>query len=129
LLRQARKRKHALLDDLKARHETQVVLLELERRAAVEGLRESVESERTKVEAYKKDLAALNDSIDSAHSAMSRFRQEFEQLRVALLIDRMAKSSQVRPGTRLLTHVCAHVAPTAAGRQPGGPPSALGARG
>lgn len=95
LLRQARKRKHELLRDLKARHETQVVLLELERRAAVEGLRESVASERAKVEGYKADLAALDESIEAARSAMTRFRQEFEQLRVALLIDRMAKSSQV----------------------------------
>lgn len=95
LLRQARRRKHELLRDLKARHETQVVLLELERRAAVEGLRESVAGERAKVEGYKADLAALDESIEAARSAMTRFRQEFEQLRVALLIDRMAKSSQV----------------------------------
>ena len=95
LLRQARKRKHDLLRDLRARHETQVVLLELERRSAVDGLRTAVESERSKVEAYKKDLATLDASIESARSAMKTFRQEFEQLRVALLVDRMAKSTQV----------------------------------
>jgi RhoGEF domain len=95
LLRQARKRKHELLRDLKARHETQVVLLEMERRAAVDGLREAVSSEAAKVEAYKRDMAALDESIENAKAAMKRFRGEFEQLRVALLIDRMAKSSQV----------------------------------
>lgn len=95
LLRQARRRKHELLRDLKARHETQVVLLEMERRAAVDGLREQVTAEKAKVEAYKKDLSALDESIEQARSAMKKFRQEFEQLRVALLIDRMAKSSQV----------------------------------
>lgn len=95
LLRQARKRKHELIRDLKTRHETQVVLLEMERRAAVDNLNKSVEAEREKVEAYKKELVSLDESIESARNAMSRFRQEFEQLRVALLIDKMAKSSQV----------------------------------
>lgn len=95
LLRVARRRKHELLRDLKARHETQVVLLELERRAAVEGLKTNVVEERARVEAYKTELKALDESIDSARTAMARFRQEFEQLRVSLLIDRMAKSSQV----------------------------------
>lgn len=95
LLRQARKRKHDLLRDLRARHETQVVLLELERRSAVDGLRTAVDAERSKVDAYKKDLATLDASIESARSAMKTFRQEFEQLRVALLVDRMAKSTQV----------------------------------
>jgi peptidoglycan hydrolase CwlO-like protein len=73
----------------------QVVLLEMERRAAVEGLRGSVAAERAKVEAYKRDLAALDESIESARSAMKRFRGEFEALRVSLLVDRMSKSSTV----------------------------------
>ena len=96
MLRQARLRKHALLRDLRARHETQLVLLEMERRGAVDGLRASVAAERAKVAAYQQELAALDASIDSARTAMKRFRAEFEQLRVALLVDRMAKSSQVR---------------------------------
>ena len=96
LLRQARKRKHDLLRDLKARFETQVVLLEMERRSAVDGLRASVEAERAKVEVYKKDLAAMEESIDAARGAMKKFKAEFEQLRVGLLIDRMAKSTQVQ---------------------------------
>lgn len=154
LLRSARRRKAELLRDLKARHETQVVLLEMERRSALEGLRASVAGERAKVrsrggdggrecrlaqpsfgegrrlcvgrialqpalrrypilphapllqlhatpppspqvEAYKRDLAALDESIESARSAMKRFRSEFEALRVALLVDRMAKSCVV----------------------------------
>lgn len=108
LLRQARKRKHELIRDLKTRHETQVVLLEMERRAAVDNLNKSVEAEREKVEAYKKELVSLDESIESARNAMSRFRQEFEQLRVALLIDKMAKSSQVCTciPPRLLFHLC-----------------------
>lgn len=61
----------------------------------MDGLREQVSAEKAKVEAYKKDLSALDESIEQARSAMKKFRQEFEQLRVALLIDRMAKSSQV----------------------------------
>ena len=96
MLRQARLRKHALLRDLRARHETQLVLLEMERRGAVDGLRASVAAERAKVAAYQQELAALDASIDSARTAMKRFRAEFEQLRVALLVDRMAKSTQVR---------------------------------
>lgn len=95
LLRHARARKHELLKDLKARHETQIVLLELERRSAVDGLKEAVSNERSKVEEYKKELAALDKSIEGARNAMKSFRQEFEALRVQLLIDRMAKSTQV----------------------------------
>jgi hypothetical protein len=95
LLRHARARKHELLKDLKARHETQVVLLELERRSAVDGLKEAVAAERAKVEDYKRDLASLDKSIEGARAAMKSFRQEFEALRVQLLIDRMAKSTQV----------------------------------
>ena len=95
LLRAARRRKHELLRDLKARHETQVVLLEMERRAAVDGVRDAVAAERAKVDAHRRDLAALDDSIEAARAAMAKFRGEFEQLRVALLLDRMAKSTQV----------------------------------
>jgi hypothetical protein len=117
LLRAARRRKHELLKDLKARHETQVVLLELERRSAVDSLKDAVQNERGKVEAYKRDLVSaarrsraplvhpshdpptlqvsLDESIDAARTSMKKFRQEFEQLRVALLIDRMAKSTQI----------------------------------
>lgn len=95
LLRHARARKHELLKDLKARHETQIVLLELERRSAVDGLKDAVANERSKVEEYKKELAALDKSIEGARNAMKSFRQEFEALRVQLLIDRMAKSTQV----------------------------------
>jgi hypothetical protein len=84
-----------LLKDLKARHETQIVLLELERRSAVDGLKDAVANERSKVEEYKKELAALDKSIEGARNAMKSFRQEFEALRVQLLIDRMAKSTQV----------------------------------
>lgn len=95
LLRHARARKHELLKDLKARHETQIVLLELERRSAVDGLKEAVANERSKVDEYKRELAALDKSIEGARNAMKSFRQEFEALRVQLLIDRMAKSTQV----------------------------------
>ena len=84
LLRHARARKHELLKDLKARHETQVVLLELERRSAVDGLKEAVAAERAKVDDYKRDLAALDKSIEGARGAMKSFRQEFEALRVQL---------------------------------------------
>jgi len=94
-LRQARRRKHELLRDLKARFETQVVLLEMERRNAVDGLKEAVSAERAKVDASKKELGRLEDEIESARAAMKKFRGEFESLRVGLLIDRMAKSSQV----------------------------------
>lgn len=46
LLRQARQRKHELLQDLKARHESQVVLLEMERRAAVDNIKDSLVAEK-----------------------------------------------------------------------------------
>ncbi len=95
LLRQARRRKHELLRDLKARFETQVVLLELERRSAVDGLKEAVAAEKAKVETYKAELVSVESSIESARAAMKRFRDEFESLRVGLLMDRMAKSQQV----------------------------------
>ena len=36
----------------------------MERRAAVEALREGVATERAKVEAYRRDLAALDESIE-----------------------------------------------------------------
>ena len=73
----------------------QVVLLELERRSAVDGLKEAVVAEKAKVEAYKAELATVESSIDSARGAMKKFRDEFESLRVGLLMDRMAKSQQV----------------------------------
>lgn len=111
LLRQARHRKHELLRDLKARHETQVILLEMERRSQVEKLKQAVATEKEKAEAYKKDLVALDESIDSARSAMAKFRQEFEQLRVQLLLDKMTKSTQVC----LPVAVCFSAPPTYAG--------------
>ena len=95
VLRDARRRKRALLRDLKSRHEAQIVLLEMERRATLDGLRKSVENERSKVAAAEAELAQLDDSIATANSALSAFKEEFEQLRVALVVDRMAKSGQL----------------------------------
>jgi hypothetical protein len=51
--------------------------------------------ERTKIADLSRQLAAVDREISEAKSALGRFRAEFEQLRVALLVDRMAKSSQV----------------------------------
>jgi len=95
LLRQARARKRELMRDLKARHETQIVLLEMERRNALDSLRNAVTAEKEKAEELRSELEGLNSNITTARDAMGEFRKEFEQLRVALLIDRMAKSSQV----------------------------------
>jgi hypothetical protein len=81
--------------DLKARHETQIVLLEMERRNALDSLRTAVTVEKEKAEHLRAELEGLNSNIATARDAMGEFRKEFEQLRVALLIDRMAKSSQV----------------------------------
>lgn len=67
----------------------------LRRREAVGALSEAVDSERAKVAQYTEQLAALDEEIADSKAALSRFRAEFEQLRVALLVDRMAKSTQV----------------------------------
>lgn len=95
ILRQARARKHRLMRDLREQHETQVILLEMQRRSAVDGLREAVEEERRKADSYRRELADLDRNIDEARETMKSFRKEFEDLRVALLVDRMAKASQV----------------------------------
>ncbi|KAA0162096.1 hypothetical protein FNF28_04842 [Cafeteria roenbergensis] len=95
ILRQARSRKHRLMRDLREQHETQVILLEMQRRAAVDGLREAVDEERAKADAHRRELARLDTSIEEARETMRGFRKEFEDLRVALLVDRMAKASQV----------------------------------
>jgi hypothetical protein len=95
ILRQARARKHRLMRDLREQHETQVILLEMQRRAAVDGLREAVDEERRKAETYRTEIADLDKQIEEARSTMKSFRKEFEDLRVALLVDRMAKASQV----------------------------------
>lgn len=73
LLKQARRRKHELMKDLKARHESQVVLLELERRAAVETLRESVRTEQEREERHRVELAAVEESIQHAEAAMDKY--------------------------------------------------------
>jgi hypothetical protein len=95
LLRRARQRKYKLMRSLKARHEAQIVMLETERRQTVEQLRGAVESEKKRAAGYAEELSRLDTSIAEARSAMQQFRQEFEQLRVALLVDRMAKTSAV----------------------------------
>lgn len=120
LLREARARKHDLMQELKARHESQVVLLELERRAAVEALEGTMKEESEQHAALQEELAAVEASIGHAAASMetyehgvggwvrhqglltvvrtltlTRFRKEFDQLRVAMLLDRMAKNVQV----------------------------------
>ncbi len=67
----------------------------MERRNAVDGLKNAVNAEKAKVEASRRELASLDEQIDGARGAMKKFRTEFESLRVGLLIDRMAKSGQV----------------------------------
>ena len=53
-----------------ARHESQVVLLELERRAAVEALKETVRAEREREERHRVELAAVEESIKHSAQAM-----------------------------------------------------------
>lgn len=61
----------------------------------VERLEKEVDEERARAEEARDRVRTLDDEIGRAKETMKRFRQEFEQLRVALLIDRMAKSTQV----------------------------------
>jgi hypothetical protein len=51
--------------------------------------------ERLKVSELTQQLTALDAEIMDSKSSLARLRAEFEQLRVALLVDRMAKSNQV----------------------------------
>lgn len=51
--------------------------------------------ERLKVSELTQQLTALDAEIMESKSSLARLRAEFEQLRVALLVDRMAKSNQV----------------------------------
>ena len=75
--------------------ESNIVLLEMDRRAMVDRLQKEVDQEKGKADAARERIRMLDEEITRAKAAMRRFRQEFEQLRVALLIDRMAKSTQV----------------------------------
>lgn len=95
LLRQARRRKYDMMRTLKARHEAAILMLEQERRAALEELEVGVAAKREQVESSKAELESLDRQIDESRASMQRFREEFEQLRVALLVDRMTKNSQI----------------------------------
>eukprot|EP01138_Halocafeteria_seosinensis_P008034 gb/GECG01008210.1/.p1 GENE.gb/GECG01008210.1/~~gb/GECG01008210.1/.p1 ORF type:complete len:867 (+),score=177.83 gb/GECG01008210.1/:1-2601(+) len=94
LLRQARKRKHNLIRTLKARHESQVLAVEAKNRNKVNRLKEEIERERETAKTYEKDLEVLNNSIDEAKQSMAQFKEQFEQLRMSLVVDRMEKSNQ-----------------------------------
>ncbi|CAE7942932.1 unnamed protein product, partial [Symbiodinium sp. KB8] len=93
-LLEERRKKHHALKELKMSMESNIVLLEMDRRAMVDRLQKEVDQEKGKADAARERIRMLDEEITRAKAAMRRFRQEFEQLRVALLIDRMAKSTQ-----------------------------------
>ncbi len=51
--------------------------------------------ERTKLAELEKQIAAADAEIDVARDTLTRYRAEFEQLRAALLVDRLAKNNQL----------------------------------
>lgn len=96
LRRQARLRRCERAAEIRGRAESQVVLTHLDRKAAVEALSGAEAAAQLRKERIHTEFSSLVKALDASNTAMERFRRDFEQLRAALMLDRMGKAAELR---------------------------------
>eukprot|EP01029_Cantina_marsupialis_P012169 TRINITY_DN2688_c0_g1_i1.p1 TRINITY_DN2688_c0_g1~~TRINITY_DN2688_c0_g1_i1.p1 ORF type:complete len:292 (+),score=98.09 TRINITY_DN2688_c0_g1_i1:693-1568(+) len=93
-MRDVRREKYRLMTSIKTQNETQSVLADVERDERVKALQTEVERWTRKVNTAQNQTEKLETSIAKTKASLNKFKEEFEQLRVALLVDRMTKTSK-----------------------------------
>eukprot|EP01029_Cantina_marsupialis_P012170 TRINITY_DN2688_c0_g1_i2.p1 TRINITY_DN2688_c0_g1~~TRINITY_DN2688_c0_g1_i2.p1 ORF type:complete len:471 (+),score=148.77 TRINITY_DN2688_c0_g1_i2:79-1491(+) len=94
IMRDVRREKYRLMTSIKTQNETQSVLADVERDERVKALQTEVERWTRKVNTAQNQTEKLETSIAKTKASLNKFKEEFEQLRVALLVDRMTKTSK-----------------------------------
>ena len=95
LLRSFRETQYRMLMAIKARRDTQYVVAELEKKAELEEGRRKAEEYKSQIEAAEQRIKLLELGMVKAGTAMRDFRREFEQMRVAIMLDKTIKSTQM----------------------------------
>lgn len=95
LLRSFRETQYRMLMAIKARRDTQYVVAELEKKAELEEGRRKADEYKTQIEAAEQRIKLLELGMVKAGTAMRDFRREFEQMRVAIMLDKTIKSTQM----------------------------------
>lgn len=95
-LRSFRETQYRMLMAIKARRDTQYVIAELEKKAELEeGQRKAVDYKK-QIEKTEDRIKLLEQGIVKAGAAMRQFRREFEQMRVAIMLDKTIKATQMQ---------------------------------
>jgi len=94
-LRTFRETQYRMLMAIKARRDTQYVVAELEKKAEVEEGQRKAEEYKQQIAKAEERIKLLEQGMVKAGSAMQQFRKEFEQMRVAIMLDKTIKTTQM----------------------------------
>ena len=76
------------------RHQVELVLAEMERNAEILHLKQKSERYVSEIRSARSKITQIEGSMKQAADAMRKFKLEFEQLRVAIMLDKSIKSSR-----------------------------------
>eukprot|EP00941_MAST-03F_sp_MAST-3F-sp1_P005211 g5211.t1 len=94
-LREFREEQYRMLMSIKARRDTMYVVAELEKKAELDAGRKKGAEYKQQIEQAEKRIKLLEQGMLKAGTAMREFRREFEQMRVAIMLDKTIKSTQM----------------------------------
>jgi len=95
-LRSFRETQYRMLMAIKARRDTQYVVAELEKKAELEEGQKKAAEYKNQIQKTEDRIKLLEQGIVKAGAAMRQFRREFEQMRVAIMLDKTIKSTQMQ---------------------------------
>ena len=95
-LRSFRETQYRMLMAIKARRDTQYVVAELEKKAELEEGQRKAAEYKSQIEKTEDRIKLLEQGIVKAGAAMRQFRREFEQMRVAIMLDKTIKATQMQ---------------------------------
>lgn len=76
------------------RQQVQLVIAEMERNAEIVHMEKRCKSHEREIALTKEKIERIETAMSGAADAMRRFRADFEQLRVAIMLDKSIKSTQ-----------------------------------
>eukprot|EP00939_MAST-03C_sp_MAST-3C-sp1_P004724 g4724.t1 len=94
-LRTFRETQYRMLMAIKARRDTQYVVAELEKKAELDEAKAKAGEYKDQIAKAESRIKLLEQGMVKAGSAMRQFRKEFEQMRVAIMLDKTIKSTQM----------------------------------
>lgn len=93
--RRYREEKYLSRENEETRREVQLVVAEMEKKAEILSIQTKTEEHEHAIAECQERIKSIQAGMQTAVSAMREFRNEFEQMRVAIMLDKTIKSTQM----------------------------------